>query len=434
MTDSLSQIPPAPRGERRLIRPIDATRPNRFRRRRGRPPSWVAGIALAASLFLSRASAAPPPVDVRLLSEDESGVLFEYILPDPALIAADGERVIVRVPGSALAEDVGFPAVPSRALLVALPPGAAAEARIIESTVEESDTLRIAPMPELVGGRPVLGEWSPDLGPGLYPGDWVTTEAAGALRDVRVARVVLHPVRYDRASGRTVFLKSAKVQVRFLGGASKEGAPPSPSRDPFDPVYEKLLLNHASGAAWKTKPSKRGEAPEGDSFESSDFWIRMEIAEKGLHRVSYADFLAIGILDPRSALGDPRAIRIFAGDGLPLDPAVPGPPGAWMEQIAIRVSGEEDGSFDPQDVIEFYALPPFGWRSELAPGSGEPREHVENPYTTRNVCWLTRGGAFEETPTRMGLVPVGAGASSASPPAPATFPQRINSGADLYRD
>jgi hypothetical protein len=374
--------------------------------------------------------------DIRVLSEDETGVVFDFELPELRPDPVPGGRVILRLPGSSLPEEAGFPAVPSRLLLVALPPGAAAAAEVLETTIEETTAYPVAPMPELRDGDLAFGGWHPDLPAGFYPSEWIEVGTPARLRDQRVCGIAIRPIRFDRETGTARILRRATIRVRFSEEEGKRGEPAAESgvEDPFDPALRRVLLNGQSCGSWKTISGEKRKTSRGDSFGSSAEWIRMEIGERGLHRVTYGDLVSLGILDPRGAIGDPRGIRIYAGNGLslPADRSLPRPD--WMEQAAIRVIGEEDGSFDVEDAIEFYALPASGWRGEFEPDAARPFEHVDHPYAETNVFWLTWGGSFEEEPRRIAVVDAGPNAAGPGAVTLHTFTDRVHAEEDLVMD
>ena len=107
--------------------------------------------------------------------------------------------------------------------------------------------------------------------------------------------------------------------------------------------------------------------------------VKLGIERAGWYRVGQAELVAAG-LDPTV---DPRRLHLVV-DGI---------------EHALRVSGERDGRFDPEDAIEFY-------------GTG-----VDTPYTGTRVYWLVAGAqpGLRVGPAPRGAVrggPKGAGAAS----------------------
>jgi hypothetical protein len=118
---------------------------------------------------------------------------------------------------------------------------------------------------------------------------------------------------------------------------------------------------------------------------SQKYW-KFPISEDGLYRINYNQLVNGGI--PVSTI-DPRKIKIF-GRG---------------KECQIFISGESDGTFDPNDYIELYALKNDGWLDSLV---YENPLHISNPaYSLFNDTahyFLTissenglRGNFFDQT-------------------------------------
>ncbi|MBC8254948.1 MAG: hypothetical protein H8E35_13115, partial [Ardenticatenia bacterium] len=123
----------------------------------------------------------------------------------------------------------------------------------------------------------------------------------------------------------------------------------------FETVLRNALLNYNSARAWRMRPAP--QAPLGTLRMSGQGpSYKISVQEDGLYRLTYADLqsagLAVDDLDPRTCKLHRRG-----------------------DEVAIRVTGEEDGSFDPSDAIEFYG------------------QAASTPYTDTNVYWLTTDGA-----------------------------------------
>ncbi len=84
--------------------------------------------------------------------------------------------------------------------------------------------------------------------------------------------------------------------------------------------------------------------------------FKVFVDETGLYRLSYADLAAAGL--PVDQL-DPRTFQMFEAG----------------REVAIQVTGEDDGSFDHEDSILFFGQP------------------VDTRYTDVSVYWLTYGQA-----------------------------------------
>lgn len=176
-------------------------------------------------------------------------------------------------------------------------------------------------------------------------------EVLGTLRDYRVAGITVFP--YRRTGDNTLFYKKIAIAVKF-GQSAVEKKEPPPSG--FDDVYENTILNYQYSRRWSVerKGKKSIWKPEG---------VRLETKEDGIYRVTYEELRNAGI----SLSGiDPTTIKIKN----------------LGQEIPIFVRGEEDGSFDEGDYIEFYGEFPRGNETYLY------------PYAQNNVYWFSFGGSI----------------------------------------
>ena len=397
--------------------------------------TWIAPLLMTVILTLPGLSAplAALPETVRVLEENEGGVLLQFTLPDLSVQPAGGERVIVGAGALSIINETGAPAVPEEVVLIALPPGAEASLEWSGLQIDRSGEYRIAPVPAV--DREGRTDFIIDdrYAGRLYPERWAEISRPAKLRDLRVVSLVIHPVRHDFSTGESEILRSAQIRVRFVGGTVP--AAKGDRADRFDSVYRRSVVNHRSAIAWRqrseTALSKRTR--QGDSFASSANWIKVGIAEHGLYSIDYDDLTEAGILDPRSSIGDARTLRMFAGPGTALEENITHARPDWMSPVAIVVDGEEDGSFDPGDRIEFYALGGSGWLGEFDPDTEDYYVHYEHPYDWNNYCWLTWGGSFEGEPLRMERVPSGTEPAGGAVTL-ATFTDRVHEEQDNQRD
>src|SRR5262249_45106242 len=101
--------------------------------------------------------------------------------------------------------------------------------------------------------------------------------------------------------------------------------------------------------------------------------VKLAIKKEGYYRVTQAELIAGG-LDPKT---DPRFLQMFV-DG--------------VEQ-PIKIVGEQDGSFDPNDAIEFYAtgldVPSTDTRTYWLVAGSQPGKRIN---TTAGKGGLTASG------------------------------------------
>jgi hypothetical protein len=379
-------------------------------------------LLLLALFAPTRASAAPP----RLLASDARGATFEIDVPEPriaTLESASGRYQKLELDDFDSDARVGFPVLPARAILVAVPEGARVSVTAAAEGERLYEGLRIAPQQDAAwalaqekSGARTLNALVEDAGAYARAG-WDDVPLASVvgvtgMRAQRVARIVVRPAQYDPALGRVRVWSRVRVSVAFEGGAGSALRVPASARpDPFEDLY-KELVNYESGRAWRTDFAAgtlraRGLVPDAvqgplgtvrEDFSSSPNWIKIEVSSKGIYRVDAADLAVAGA---NVAAIDPRTIRVFAQPGVPpLDEI--NPPQGWMNEAAISVVGEGDGRLDTSDYVLFYGLGSSGWKDEfgVAPPDSELQRWMNHPYETKNFYWLTWGGSFSTPPHR----------------------------------
>ena len=91
---------------------------------------------------------------------------------------------------------------------------------------------------------------------------------------------------------------------------------------------------------------------QGQSVLSSGSWVKLGVSSSGVYKFTFADLQSFGI-DPTSI--DPATLRIFGNGGGMLPQANSATRPNDLEEMAIKVVGEEDGSFDTNDYLLFFA-------------------------------------------------------------------------------
>jgi len=108
---------------------------------------------------------------------------------------------------------------------------------------------------------------------------------------------------------------------------------------------------------------------------------RLAIPKTGIYRINSNFLSAMGI---NVAEIDPRRIQLFGGEGgmLPQANSASRNP---LTELAIYVQGEEDGRFDANDFILFYA---HGADKIIADRNRRLLQHEKNLYDDLNYCFL----------------------------------------------
>lgn len=129
--------------------------------------------------------------------------------------------------------------------------------------------------------------------------------------------------------------------------------------------------------------SNRGFEELSNSVLANGDWYRFYVEKSGVYKLSKSFLQQLGI---NLNNVNPRSIKIYGNGGrmVPLSNAIDYP--ADIEENAIQVVGEEDGIFDNNDYVLFYAEGVDNW-------SAENSTHL-NLYDTKSYYYLNVQGAF----------------------------------------
>jgi hypothetical protein len=398
----------------------------------------LALLALAFAGAPSARAAQSPAGGPTLQSSDLTGASFVIDVPAPRfspVVATNGTWQRMDIEDWAWDARPGEPLLPTRTVMLAVPEGARVTLEASGEDARTYDGVRLLPQQELPRAeRDVATAIAPEAtlaraireDPAVYgrvgfgPAPAATLDGVVGLRAQRVARVTVRPAAFDPSTGQVRVWSRVVVRLTFEGGAARDpramGGTPvdalDEGRGPFEDLYRETLLNYESGRAWRTdlqanSARRQGTVPNAvgggagtlgairQDFTTTNNWLRLEIPAKGVYRLTPADFAGLGV---SAASVDPRTIRVYTRKGLPLlgewDP-----PTGWLDELAVNVVGESDGSFDAGDYLLFFALGSSAWKDEYStPGSDSV--FFNHPYDTKNVYWVTWGGGFDGAPKR----------------------------------
>ncbi len=102
-----------------------------------------------------------------------------------------------------------------------------------------------------------------------------------------------------------------------------------------------------------------GQNSKINSVLSTGYWYKITVSETGFYKLTYDDMVAMGF-DLSTLI--PANIRIYGNGGGMLPMPIDEPRYDDLMETAIRVTGEEDGVFDPEDYVLFYAQGAVVWK------------------------------------------------------------------------
>src|SRR5262245_54786594 len=272
------------------------------------------GLAALASLCLPCPSSAAPPA--RMVASDDRGVTFRVDVPSWRLEATGTSGVQRLVVSELQATDVpGRAGMPYASLLIALPAGARATARVVEQSPWEDlgkVQLEVAGKPgfegtEVRGLEPIRTAVDP-IRDGPWPRAAVEVGEPFSLRRQRMVAVLVRPFRWDAASGALTATRSITVRVDFAGGPSRSsmGAPPAEEDRHWEPVLKGALLNYDQSRGWRAQPTRavragagsllapRGATPARVVAEADFPEVRVRLDTTAIYQLDYPELAAKG--------------------------------------------------------------------------------------------------------------------------------------------
>ena len=120
-----------------------------------------------------------------------------------------------------------------------------------------------------------------------------------------------------------------------------------------------------------------------DSKLATGNWYKIGMSETGIYKLTYNDLSSLG-MDVDHI--NPKNIRVFHNGGGVLNELNAQPRFNDLMEIPVFVAGENDGRFDSDDYILFYARGPVTWRySQLK----RAYTHVPNAYDDYSYAFIT---------------------------------------------
>ncbi|WP_299756221.1 type IX secretion system sortase PorU [uncultured Pontibacter sp.] len=118
------------------------------------------------------------------------------------------------------------------------------------------------------------------------------------------------------------------------------------------------------------------------SVLSTGEWYKLAVTESGVHKIDKAVLQSLGISTQSI---DPKKIQLYGNGGgmLPQPNSAPRPND--LQENVITVIGEEDGKFDDDDYVLFYAQGPHTWQHDAAT---QQFKHVYNVYSDTAYYFL----------------------------------------------
>lgn len=316
--------------------------------------------------------------DIIVAKSDAHGLSLQYSFSDDQLsqekVAADGkEYTIFNIKGATRKEQIGQFDLPSREVVIAIPQLGEISVIAEPGFVTHFENVEIPPVPYKSWEKPPEYKFRQDLKSDLYPENICEIKEISYFRGIRIARLKIFPIQYNRITKQTVVNSDITVTVRFSRLAEDNFTP-----DYFDGVAKDIILNWEDGVKWKSGPLNLN-LNTGFSKYPQGFlnWYKIKIESTGVYKITYDELRRAGI---PIGLIDPRTLRLFNIGNCTSNVYYPD----TMTEIPIYISGEADSSFDNRDYILFFGVSPSRYNHNHS-------SFYMNPFTKYNYYWLTWG-------------------------------------------
>lgn len=327
-----------------------------------------------------------PGTNPQLLSIDSQGVSFRVNVPWQQLsleaVKVDGKEYMrVLLPGWSETITAGMPAVPFLAEKLGVPFGAnvsvsvepgkahthklpAPVVPVATQQIEERSPGGLAELPASPETSFTYAE-APSVyaQSAAYPGGLAELTGDGILRQQRVVGIAAFPVQYDPKTLELTVYESLEITVTFQGSSAINNKTSLTDSPTYENFFRGELLNYESAREFRQASSPSADqldlSAEGTGAQAAAIpWAppepgwRVSVQQDGFYELTYDELNAVGFLDDSP---DPRTFQLYH----------------MGEEVAIQVTGEADGVFDPTDEIRFFG------------------QAINSKYTKDSVYWLT---------------------------------------------
>ncbi|MCC7158702.1 MAG: type IX secretion system sortase PorU [Ignavibacteria bacterium] len=341
--------------------------------------------------------------DYKVISSNSSYIELEYY-PDGLTkedIEVSGERLSVYSFQRGLEKNIsqsGSPDLRHRSFAVMFPSEKYNSVQIVDFDVKEEQNVNIAPIPQLNVFNPNVrnfeniyytynrnAEYSQNK---FMPESVVSLADVGPFRDITIGNLVIYPCQYNPVTRTMKLYTRVRVRINF-------GEAPASLNRPRSKEEISLLTNAAinsnNAINWvspKYKKNYRDNVVVNSALSTGD-WFKIEIKDNssngtsdGMYKITKGFLEGAGI--NLSGI-DPRTIKMYGNGGNMLPDRIAPDRPQDLEEIAVYIEGENDGTFDNNDHILFYGKSIHNWSYDsLARTYG----HYLNVYSRSNYYWI----------------------------------------------
>ena len=274
-----------------------------------------------------------------------------------------------------------------RILPLALPSYSGNSVTVIAADFELVKQFRLAPVPTMESSGQtgaIQYRYVPKFNDasGFLPQSIATVADIGMMKGILTGNLVIAPYQYQ--SSTTTLKRYSRIVVRIDYGAKEISSDLSGDTE----WAQASLLNYSTARRW-TNATRLKKSAAVNSVLSSGTWVKLEVTEEGMYRITSTYLRALGIEPP--SLNSITDVKIFGADGRNLAENIATPRPVDLPQVAVEyVDKNSNSKFDADDYITFYGQGATGW-------SYDPlsKRHLSfmNVYSFSNYYFLSVGSA-----------------------------------------
>lgn len=203
----------------------------------------------------------------------------------------------------------------------------------------------------------------------------------GYSRELPIQDVLVSPVQYNPTTSEITLYSKIIIKISYASVNRNKTQVKSG-------LLKSILPNFEVAKNWGRKSEGNSLSKVNPTISNIEgTWYRFKADVEGMYKITRSELSKFGI-DANSV--DPRTIKIFNNGGYALNEKLTTPTPYGMIENAILVVGEEDGSFDENDYILFYGRGADFWTFNK---SSKKIARYHNPFSRSNYYWISFGGA-----------------------------------------
>lgn len=193
-------------------------------------------------------------------------------------------------------------------------------------------------------------------------------------RDFYIAHLRINNYKFNRENSAVEILKNIKVKIDLSNSVNVLAYSPIQIKTDFDKAISNLIANPNKAEQFRSTVSYSLPDTTGNWIDYNSTYLKFGVGKDGVYRVTKSLLLLAGV--PVTTV-DPRTFKLFESG----------------KEIKIFVKGQDDGSFDDNDYIEFWGrknYPKISYRTI----NQDDKEYNEflNRYTDSTIYFLSWNG------------------------------------------